>query len=81
MSVYELIDSGFELYKSPIQQITLMHMKKSEWIFKKIEFTDITKSYYKLNIVKTHRALASFSDHKELNKSNTFKNALTLIHS
>ena len=72
-----------EVLIPPIQQITLMHMIKSfkKWIFKRMEFINITKSYQTFIIIKTHRALESFSDHKELNKSNNFKNDLKSIHS
>ena len=52
-----------------------------EWIFKRIERINITKSYHIFILEKTHQGIPSFSDYKELTKTNNLKNDEKLINS
>lgn len=52
-----------------------------KWIFKRIEIINITKSYYIFILEKTQQGIPSFSDYKELNKTNNLKNDEKLINS
>ena len=52
-----------------------------EWIFKRIERINITKSYHIFILEKTHQGTLFFFAYKELNKTNNLKNDEKLINS